>query len=308
MRVVTLLPSATEIVCALGMQQHLVGVSHSCNNPPGIARLPKMTSTLVPYEKSSSVIDNFVRQHLTSNEALYNLDIAALEAAAPDVIVSQALCDVCAVSTGDVTTALNSLSSRPQIIDLEPHTLDDVFDDCLRVAKSLGAVDAGRALYSTMQRKRAAIAARTASIPASERPGVVFLEWLYPPFNGGHWNPQLVTLAGGIDLLGAAGQPSSTLSWPDIVAAQADVLFIACCGFSMDRALQDVRQLQQESFWNKIPAVAQGRVFVADGNQFYSRPGPGLLDGLEIMAHALHPQVHPVSSYGSCVLPVQPLT
>jgi iron complex transport system substrate-binding protein len=238
---------------------------------------------------------------------LYNLDIAALEAATPDVIVSQALCDVCAVSTGDVTKALHSLSSRPQIVDLEPHTLDDVFDDCLRVAKSLGASEAGRALRSAMRRRRATIAATTASIPATDRPGVVFLEWLQPPFNGGHWNPELIELAGGIDLLGAAGQASSTLSWPEILAAEPDVLFIACCGFSTDRALHDVRQLQGESYWDKIPAVTNGRVYVADGYQFYSRPGPGLLDGLEIMAHTLHPTLHAQSSNGSCVVVDRPL-
>lgn len=297
----TLLPSATEIVCALGMQEHLVGVSHSCDYPSGIKKLPAMTSTRVPFKEPSGVIDHFVRDHLSGHEALYELDMDALRAVAPDVIVSQALCDVCAVSTGDVTVALDSLPSRPRLIDLEPNTLDEVFDDCRRVGESLGNSARARSLYQELQSRRTVIAERTAAIPASKRPRVAFLEWVEPPFNGGHWNPELVALAGGIDVLGAAGKPSSTLNWEQVIASKPDVLFIACCGFSSERTMEDVTLLQESEIWSRIHATAHGRVLVADGNSFFSRPGPRLLDGLEIMAHALHPDVHPVSSYGSCI-------
>ena len=188
-RVVTLLPSATEIVCALGLDERLVGVSHSCSYPPKVLDLPVMTSTHVPYTKSSEVIDAYVRDHLTGHEALYDLDIQRLSDARPDVVVSQALCDVCAVSTGDVLEAIHSLPTAPTLIDLEPNTLADVFDDIVRVGKRLEAGDAAAKLVADLGARRDVVAARTASVPLSSRPRVAFLEWLYPPFNGGHWNP-----------------------------------------------------------------------------------------------------------------------
>lgn len=301
MNIVTLLPSATEIVCALGLEKHLVGVSHSCGYPPGVKNLPSMTSTSVPYTEPSDVIDSYVRDHLTGNEALYELDLSALESARPDFIVSQALCDVCAVSTGDVAVALDALSSRPQIIDLEPNTLDEVFADCKRVGEALGFESATRDLFNQLNARRTTVSARSAAIPINERPRVAYLEWLLPPFNGGHWNPELVELAGGIDVLGAHGKPSSTITWDQVIESKPDVLFIACCGFSSERALEDVIELQTGDEWQQMQAIVNARVLLADGNDFFSRPGPRLVDGLEIMAHALHPDVHPVSPYGSCI-------
>jgi iron complex transport system substrate-binding protein len=301
LNIVTLLPSATEIVCALGLEKHLVGVSHSCGYPPGVKNLPSMTSTSVPYTEPSDVIDSYVRDHLTGNEALYELDLSALESARPDFIVSQALCDVCAVSTGDVAVALDALSSRPQIIDLEPNTLDEVFADCKRVGEALGFESATRDLFNQLNARRTTVSARSAAIPINERPRVAYLEWLLPPFNGGHWNPELVELAGGIDVLGAHGKPSSTITWDQVIESKPDVLFIACCGFSSERALEDVIELQTGNEWQQMQAIVNARVLLADGNDFFSRPGPRLVDGLEIMAHALHPDVHPVSPYGSCI-------
>ena len=287
------MPSATEIVCALGLEDQLVGISHSCNYPESITGVPVLTSTHVPYDKDSVTIDEYVRDHLSSHAALYDLDVDGLRNAAPDVIVSQALCDVCAVSTGDVMDAINSLPSKPALVDLNPNTLDDVLDDILRVGEQLRASDAAAKLVADLRRRRDLIATRSASIPASELPRVAFLEWLFPPFNGGHWNPKLVQLAGGIDLLGAPGQASTTQSWETIVAAKPDVLFIACCGFRIDRALEDVAKMSASAEWQQLPAVKNSRVYVADGNAFFSCPGPRLIDGLEIMAHALHPNIHP---------------
>ena len=293
MRVATLLPSATEIVCALGFEEQLVGISHSCNYPESIAGVPVLTSTHVPYDKDSETIDEYVRDHLSGHEALYDLDVDGLQNAAPDVVVSQALCDVCAVSTGDVMEAINSLPSKPALVDLNPNTLDDVLDDIMRVGEQLGASDAATTLVADLCRRRDLVATRSASIPTSELPRVAFLEWLFPPFNGGHWNPELVELAGGVDLLGAPGQASTTQSWEAIVAAQPDVLFIACCGFRVDRALEDVAKMSVSAAWQQLPAVQSGRVYVADGNAYFSCPGPRLIDGLEIMAHAFHPNIHP---------------
>jgi iron complex transport system substrate-binding protein len=287
------LPSATEIVCALGFAEQLVGVSHSCNFPPEIAGMPVMTSTHVPYDRDSVTIDNHVREHLTGHAALYDLDIERLRAARPDVIVSQTLCDVCAVSTGDVMAAIHSLPSKPVLVDLNPHTLGDVFGDILRVGEHLGAKVAAQRLVAGLGERCDAVATRSGAIAARDRPRVAFLEWLMPPFNGGHWNPELVELAGGRDMLGAPGKASSTLSWDTVVAAEPDVIFVACCGFGIDRALEDVREISNTRAWRELPAVQNGRVYVADGNAYFSCPGPRLVDGLEIMAHTLHPDRHP---------------
>ena len=255
--------------------------------------LPKMTSTHVPYTAASETIDSFVRERLTGHEALYDLDLDKLREVDPDVIISQALCDVCAVASGDVTKALRSLPGTPTLIDLTPSNLDDVLNDIRRVGVALGNDTVAIRLAETLAERRNAVAQRTATIPLSDRPRVAFLEWLLPPFNGGHWNPELVTLAGGIDLLGAKGRPSSTLSWADVAKSEPEVLFVACCGFDVDRAMQDVVQMQAKDVWQQLPAVNAGRVYVADGNAFFSCPSPRLIDGLEIMAHALHPSYHP---------------
>ena len=296
------MPSATEIVCALGLEDHLVGVSHSCNFPTRVLDLPTITSTHVPYTESSEAIDTYVREHLAGHKALYDLDMDRLRDAQPDVVVSQALCDVCAVATGDVLEAIHSLPSTPTLIDLEPHTLADVLDDILRVGKELEAGESADRLVADLRTRRDSIAARTATIPISERPRVAFREWLYPPFNGGHWNPEMVELAGGIDLLGAPGKPSSTQKWESIVDAEPDVLFIACCGFRVERALEDVQKISQTNAWQQLPAVKNERVYVTDGNAYFSSPGPRLIDGLEIMAHALHPQLQVRPPVGACHL------
>jgi len=252
-----------------------------------------MTSTRVPFTESSAAIDSYVREHLTAHEALYDLDMDRLREVRPDVIVSQALCDVCAVATGDVLAAIDSLPSTPTVIDLEPNTLADVLDDILRVGRHLDASGAAENLVADLRARTVDVAARTATIPESARPRVAFLEWLYPPFNGGHWNPELVELAGGIDLLGAPGKPSSTQEWETVVDAKPEVLFIACCGFRIERALEDIHKISQTDAWQKLPAVKNGRVYVTDGNAYFSSPGPRLIDGLEVMAHAFYPEIHP---------------
>lgn len=299
MRIVTLLPSATEIVCALGLGDRLVGVSHSCDYPPLVRRLPTMTSSRVPYRDSSDAIDTFVREHLAGHDALYDLDIERLTAASPDVVVSQTLCDVCAVATGDVEKAICSLPSRPELIDLDPETLDDVLVDIERVGGRLSRAAKARLLVDALRSRRDAVAQRTRSIPETQRPRVAFLEWLDPPFNGGHWNPELIGTAGGIDLLGNHGLPSRTLTWEDVARVEPEVLFIACCGFDIDRALEDVNKLQGSETWRALPAVRNGRVYVADGSAYFACPGPRLIDGLEIMAHALHPHIHPEPDFGA---------
>lgn len=301
MRIVTLLPSATEIVCALGMGDRLVGVSHSCSYPAYAQQLPRMTSTRVPFEAESNEIDEFVRDHLDAQDALYDLDLEALAAAKPDVVVSQALCDVCAVATGEVDEAICALPNAPTLIDLTPNTLADVFADIARVGAALDAGPRANELLQELRDRTERIAERSASLDDSDRPGVAFLEWLMPPFNGGHWNPELVEMAGGRDLLGSSGLPSRTLDWQQITDAAPEVLFIACCGFTQERAMRDVEQVQRLPAWTALPAVQRNRVYVADGDAYFASPGPRLVDGLEIMAHALHPQIHPPPQHGASI-------
>ena len=274
-----------------------MGMSHSCKLPQGVRELPIMTSTRVPVEKCSKTIDTFVRERLQNFDALYDLELDRLRSIQPDFIVSQTLCDVCAVSTGDVMNALHSLPSKPKLIDLTPNNLEDVFDDIVRVGEELGVAKAARRLVKNLRGRLSTIALRTEGIPEDTRPRVAFLEWLYPPFNGGHWNPELIQLAGGIDILNAPGKPSSTLSWDEIANSRPEVLFIACCGFGIDRALEDIQEISKTAHWRCLPAVQNNRVYVADGHTYFSCPGPRLIDSLEILAHALHPQVHSQPAY-----------
>lgn len=292
MRVVTLLPSATQIVTALGLADSLVGVSHGCDHSPMVRALPKMTRTRIPHTADSETIDACVREYVEGGTALYELDLEALRQARPDVVVSQGLCDVCAVSTGAVDDAVRSLPGRPVLIDLTPNTLDEVFFDIERVAAALDAIAAGRALLGKLRDRRDRVAARTAAIPFARRPRVAFLEWLIPPFSGGHWNPELVRLAGGVNLFGEDGAPSRTLHWQEIVEAQPDVVFIACCGFTADRAMRDVEIVRETAPWRRLPAVANGRVHVTDGVAFFASPGPSLIDALELLAEVLHADAH----------------
>ncbi|MGQ9904264.1 MAG: cobalamin-binding protein [Anaerolineae bacterium] len=292
MKIVSLLPSATEIICALGLQDWLVGVTHECDYPPFVQGLPKVTRTLIPSEASSAEIDCLVREQLQTSRALYTLDMPTLEALQPDLIVTQALCDVCAVAKDEVRAAACVLPSRPRVINLEPQTLNEVLASIRQVARAAEIDQVGEEVVASLTARIDAVAARTARL--RHRPRVVMLEWLNPPFCGGHWNPELARLAGGIEGLGREGMPSRTLRWDEVIAWQPEVVFIACCGFSVERTLHDLPVLQSVTGWEELPATRSGRVFVTNGSHYFSRPGPRLVDSLEILAHTLHPDVHPL--------------
>lgn len=292
MRIVSLLPSATEIICGLGLQKYLVGVTHECDYPAGVADLPKVTQTLIPVEASSGAIDQLVRERLQNERALYSLDLSVLEALKPDLIVTQALCDVCAVAESEVKRAACALPNSPQVINLEPSSLDEVFDSILTVAEATHCLERGRAYVGELQERVEAVAARTNSL--ADRPGVILLEWIDPPFTAGHWNPQLVRLAGGRELIGQENGKSVSVAWDAIRSANPDHLIISCCGFSVERTLQDVSILQAYPGWQELACVKSEQVSVVDGAAYFSRPGPRLVDSLEILAHALHPEIHPL--------------
>lgn len=294
MRIVSLLPSATEMICALGLEEHLVGVTHECDFPLVVNTLPKVTRSLIPANASSADIDRLVREQMRTAQALYRLDLPTLEQLRPDLIVTQALCDVCAVAEDEVRSAACVLPGTPRIISLEPQTLTEVFDAICHLAKVVGMDQRGEEIVRELKARVETVAVR--SVDLHHRPRVALLEWLDPPFSSGHWGPELVRLAGGREGLGREGQRSRTLRWQDVMEWRPEVIVIACCGFSVERTLADLPRMWAVPGWQTLPAVQSDRVYVVDGSQYFSRPGPRLVDSLEILAHALHPAVHPLPS------------
>jgi iron complex transport system substrate-binding protein len=291
MRLVSLLPSATEIIAELGLADSLVGVTHECDWPPSVQILPKVTRTLIPVDATSREIDGLVRERLNHGRALYSLDDAVLESLHPDLIVTQALCDVCAVAEAEVREAACRLPGNPRVVNLEPESLTEVLASLKTVADAADVPEQGAAAVQRLQSRIHAVAERSCLIDA--RPRVVVLEWIDPPFSAGHWVPEIVELAGGHEVIGRPGEKSRPLGWDDVVAARPDVLLISCCGFSIDRTREDLPALQRQPGYSELPCVRNGRVFLLDGSAYLSRPGPRLVDSLEIIAHALHPGVHP---------------
>jgi iron complex transport system substrate-binding protein len=291
-RIVSLLPSATEMICLLGLEDELVGVTHECDYPAFVRWLPKVTRTLIPTDATSGAIDGLVRERLKTDLALYSLDMEMLEELRPDLIVTQALCDVCAVAENEVRIAACTLPGTPHVINLEPETLAQVFSAIRDVATAAGVEARADEVIDQLKSRVAAVVSRSAAI--EHRPRVALLEWLDPPFSCGHWSPELVRMAGGVEGLGIEGQRSRTLSWSEVIAWQPEVVFIACCGFSVERTMEDMPLLRSVAGWQDVPAVRTGRVYVTNGSDYFSRPGPRLVDSLEILAHALHPDLHPL--------------
>jgi len=286
MRIVSLLPSATEIVCALGLGDRLVGVTHECDHPPCVRELPRVTRTLIPTDAASATIDALVRDRLRTQRALYTLDLPVLEALRPDLIVTQALCDVCAVAEAEVQAAACALPGRPRVANLEPTTLGEVLASLGTVAEAAGVPERATAVLADLTARIDRVRERVADRP---RPRVVLLEWIDPPFSCGHWSPELVALAGGQEVLSRPGQRSRTLTWDEVVAARPDVLVIACCGYTIERTREDLPILEGRPGWADLPCVQSKRVHVVDGSAYFSRPGPRLVDSLEILAGLLHP-------------------
>lgn len=294
LRIVSLLPGATELVCALGLREALVGISHECDYPPGLGTVPRVTRTRVDHTAASLAIDAQVRQELAAGQGLYGVDASSLAALAPTLIVTQSLCAICAVAEDDIADAVRALPSAPAVVALQPATLDEMLENIDTLGGRFGVPHAAAALRATLEARIAAVAARSARIPPAARPRVALLEWLDPLFDAGHWKPELVALAGGHPALGRTGAPSTMRRWEELAAADPDVIVVACCGYDRDRGLRDVAAISRLPAWRALRAVREGRVRVADGNAYFNRPGPRLVDSLELLAHALHPLVHPL--------------
>lgn len=287
-RIVTLLPSATEIVCALGFENQLVGRSHECDFPPSVKRLPALTEPKFNPEGNSAEIDARVKTIVRDALSVYRVDAAKLRELRPDVIVTQSQCEVCAVNQADVDAAVAEWTGiRPRVVSLAPYSLADVFSDMQRVATALGAPERGDKLVHDLQMRCAAI--REVASKTSRKPTVACIEWIEPMMAAGNWMPTLVEMAGGTNLFGKAGEHSPWMKFEELRAADPEVIMIAPCGFGIPRASEELHLLQKQAGWAGIRAVRDGRVFLADGNQYFNRPGPRIVESLEILAELIHP-------------------
>lgn len=289
MRIVSLLPSATEMVYLLGLGDRLVGRSAECDFPADVRRLPVVSKPVVA-DGPSGEIHKAVAGHLHAGRGLYAVDGDLLARLRPDVLLTQEVCDVCAPTPGTVEEALRSLRFRPKVLALNPARLDDIPDDVRRVAEAAECPDLGDQAASALRKRLARVSSILGRI--KRRPKVFCLEWLDPPFAAGHWVPDMVEAAGGEDLLRLSGRPSRSLSWPDITDLRPEILVVMPCGFSLERAKRELPEAlrKADDFWRKILAVREGRVFVTDGSAYFNRPGPRVCEGVEILAEVLHPE------------------
>ena len=296
MRIVSLLPSATELICGLGLRQQLVGVSHECDYPNSVIGLPVLTSSRIPQGLDSGSIDHLVTEQLKSDQALYDLNIDVLTSVRPDLIVTQALCDVCAVSGNDVARAVGSLPNNPDVINLEPNCLTDVLDTVELLAEAADCVKQGQIYLRELRYRISLVNNKSSVINLSDKPRVALLDWLDPIFDGGHWSPEIIELAGGIACFGNKKEPSQRRSWNDLIQAKPDIIFIALCGFNVERSMQDVENFFSSQEFSVLRDQVGSKIFLVDGNAYFSRPGPRLVDALEIMANAIHPLIHKLPS------------
>lgn len=287
-RVVSLLASGTEFVCALGFGDALVGRSHECDFPAVIAGLPALTAPKWPFDGTSYEIDQKVRAVLQEGLSIYRVDGEALRALRPDVIITQSQCEVCAVSLGDLERAAGGwIGGDVRVVNLAPFTLDDAWGDARRIAAALGAPERGVALVAALRARLAALAARAGG--AERKPRVAFVEWIDPIFMGGNWMPELIRSAGGEPLFGTPGVHSGVIDWEALRAADPDVIVVSPCGFGLERIRAEFPALAARPGWRELAAVRAGRVYLADGNAYFNRSGPRLVESAEMLAEMLHP-------------------
>jgi iron complex transport system substrate-binding protein len=287
-RVVSLLPSATEIVCALGAADELVGISHECDHPPEVSTRPVLTCSRLPEDERSRQVDRSVRELLQAALAIYDLNVDLLAKLDPEVVITQDLCQVCAVSYGAVCAAMDRLAGREvAVVSLHPQRLDDIWADLRRVAAALGRQAAGEALVAGLLGRLDRVERRAAA--AGSRPTVVSIEWLDPVMLGGTWMPELIVAAGGEPLGVAAGERAPTLDLAALRRLEPEVVVIKPCGYPVERTLAELDLLPRVLPWTAWPAVRAGRVYVADGNAYFNRSGPRIVDSAELLAGCLHP-------------------
>ena len=291
MRICSLLPSATEVIALLGLSDELVGISHECDYPHSVKNVPSMVEPMIPpHGLSSDDIDRQVHQLVASGQRLYRLNDQLLRQAQPDLILSQDLCHVCAVTPDQLHEALCAMPQQPTLLTLNPSTVHDVIDDVVRIGDAAGRSAEGRRLAAQLRDRLTAIQFRVQN--SSHRPRVVCIEWLSPLYVAGHWVPEMVQLAGGQDVLAKPGSSSRVVIWDEILNAAPEVLIVMPCGFSVERTHTELLELmQQPGQWRLSTDLAQ-HTFLVDASSYFSRPGPRLIDGIELLAAILHPSDH----------------
>ncbi len=270
-----------------GAAGSLVGVTHECDHPPGVEKLPKLTSSRIDPTLSGAEIDAEVNRLVTDEESIYALDADLLESLDPDLVITQGLCDVCAVSTSLVEEAISGLRGEPDLLVLNPTSLEDVLGDSIRIGDALGRGKETRRGVAALRDRLEEIGQTVAGLP---RPGVGCIEWLDPPFSAGHWVPEMVRLAGGRELFAGPGERSVRLTWEAVFEAAPEALVLMPCGFDAARAAEEAKALSDLPGWSDLPAVKDDRVWAVDANSFFSRPAPRLVEGVEILARILHPE------------------
>jgi iron complex transport system substrate-binding protein len=283
MRIASLVPSATEALFALGLGERVVAVTHECDHPEAATALPRLTRSVVESGLEPAQVDSRVRELVGAGEALYELDQPALAAAQPDLIVTQALCAVCAVSYDDVRAVASRLPGSPAVLSLDPATLDEVLSDLVRLGDACGERATGERLRARLRERIDAVAA---AVAGAERPRVAALEWLDPPFAGGHWVPEMIALAGGEDALAAPGSRSREIGWDEIATARPEIAVAMPCGLYAGEAAE-----QAAAHRDRLAATGASSVFAVDAASSFSRPGPRLADGVELLGHLLHPDL-----------------
>jgi len=287
MRICSLLPGATEIAFSLGLENQIVGVTHECDFPPEAKQKRVIVrSAIDPRRMTSKEIDAKVAELLQAGKGLYTIDEQAFVAAAPDIILTQGLCDVCALDYNDVVKASQLLPHAPKIISLNPHSFTDILEDILCVGAATNCETDAQALVRDLRQRIDRIGHREPDY----RPRVVCLEWFEPLYVGGHWVPEMVALAGGYDMLGKKGEPSAKIEWRQVIEARPEVILLMPCGFDLRRTVKESTPLRALPGWNELPAVKSGNVFALNGNAYFSRPGPRLVNGLEILARVIDPE------------------
>ena len=291
-RIVSLLPAATEIAAALGVMDQVVGVSHECDFPTEANERPRVTRcALHSAELASRDVDEWVRRALHDNGSIYTIDEPLLQKLQPDVILTQKLCDVCAVGYTTVAKLAQTLPGPPRVVNLEPTSLADIFDDIRRVGKTCDIRERAEKLIGNLSDRVENVRERSARIP--DRPCCFVMEWVDPPFCSGHWGPELVEIAGGRDPLGRKHRPSAQIEWQQVLDARPEIIVLALCGYDIGRARRDYELLRRFPGFGSIPAADSGQVYVVNASAYFERPGPRIVDSLEILAGILHPREFP---------------
>jgi len=290
LRIASLLPSTTEILCALGLEENIVGITHECDFPESIKNLPHLTASRITHETMSSAeIDHAVRSQLDGHGSIYDLNAKLLAELKPDIILTQELCEVCAVSYKTVQKAAKMFVADAKVVSLEPNTIGDIFENIKTVGGLCGASEKAETVVANLENRLTKVRAKTANL--KKRPKVFMLEWLEPPFAPGHWTPEQVEIAGGDSLLGKAGEKSRVTTYERIFEEQPEILVLIPCGFYTKDILRQLTETKFPSKWRELPAIKNENIWAMDASAYFSRPAPRVVDGTEILAKIFHPDI-----------------